>query len=175
VVYEPRASDCEERSARALVTDADVLGIPREAAASAADLVRATAHASGRSEHSAAADLVVDDPGKSLTRNVDLSILGRDVLRFMDYEYSVEEEYSPLSTVRFVVGRGRFLASLLDRPRIFRTEHFRRRYEQRARTQIAALLASPRYRCYRWLRWMPGRSPGPRPVALPHARIASPR
>jgi hypothetical protein len=50
------------------------------------------------------------------------------------------------STASFRSGRGRFLAALLDRPHIFRTEHFRGRYEQRAREQIAALLASPRYR-----------------------------
>ena len=38
---------------------------------------------------------------------------------------------------------------------IFRTAAFRERDEQRARVQVAELLASPRYRAYRWLRWLP--------------------
>jgi predicted metal-dependent HD superfamily phosphohydrolase len=138
VVYQPLASDCEERSARALLDDAATLAIPDASAKLAADLVRATAHARARDASSSpAADLVVD---------IDLSILGRDFLRFMDYEYAVEEEYSSVPTVVFRSGRRTFLTALLDRPYIFRTEHFRGRYEQRARRQIEGLLATPRYR-----------------------------
>jgi predicted metal-dependent HD superfamily phosphohydrolase len=140
VVYEPGASDCEERSARVLLADAEKLGIPEASTKTAADLVRATAHAQGGALRTPAADLVHD---------IDLSILGRDVLRFMDFEYGVEEEYAATSTISFRRGRGRFLAGLLERPHIFRTEHFRGRYEARARDQIGALLASPRYRSYR--------------------------
>jgi predicted metal-dependent HD superfamily phosphohydrolase len=155
VVYEPRSKDCEERSARALLDDAATLAVPLETASTAAALVRETAHTAQASHHSAGADLVVD---------IDLSILGRDVLRFMDYEYSIEEEYSPINTIRLRIGRGRFLAALLDRPQLFRTQHFRSRYERQARGQIAALLDSPRYRSYRWLRWLgrgsTGASPG---------------
>lgn len=161
VVYEPRATDCEERSARALLEDAVALAIPLETATAAAALIRETAHRSERSHSSAAADLVVD---------IDLSILGRDVLRFMDYEYSVEDEYSQMNTVRFRVGRGRFLRALLDRAHIFRTEPFRARYEQHARIQIAALLQSPRYRSYRWLRWLHRGSSQTTPAPLPAAR-----
>jgi predicted metal-dependent HD superfamily phosphohydrolase len=140
VVYEPRASDCEERSAQQLLRDAVTLAIPDASARLAADLVRATAHtqiceASG----SPTADLVVD---------IDLSILGRDFLRFMDYEYAVAEEYASVPAIAFRSGRRRVLAALLARAHIFRTEYFRDRYEQRARKQIEALLASPRYRRY---------------------------
>ena len=87
--------------------------------------------------------------------DIDLSILGRDVLRFMDYEHGIAEEYAEVSTFTFRIARGRFLASLLARPRLFHTEAFRTRYEARARAQIAALLRSPRYRAYRWLHWLP--------------------
>jgi predicted metal-dependent HD superfamily phosphohydrolase len=144
VVYEPRAGDCEERSARMLVLDAAALAIPLASAMDAAALVRATQHgALSDAARSVGADLVAD---------IDLSILGRDVLRFMDYEFSVEEEYAPASTIRFRFARGRFLATLLDREPLFRTEHFHSRYEERARGHIRALLDSPRYRSYRWLR-----------------------
>lgn len=130
LVYEPGASDCEERSALALVADGH---LPARVMAEAADLVRATAH--GRVS-SAGAELVVD---------IDLAILGRDTLRFMDYEYGVEEEFAFVPTAEFLRARGRFLASLLARPHIFQTAHFRAKYEQSARGQIAALLRSPRY------------------------------
>jgi predicted metal-dependent HD superfamily phosphohydrolase len=147
VIYEPGAQACEERSAQMLLADVATLAIPVEAARAAADLVRSTAHASDSIEtNTPATDLILD---------IDLSILGRDALRFMDFEYGVEEEYAAVSGIEFRVGRGRFLAALLARPRLFRTEYFRVRYEQRARVQIAALLASPRYRSYRWLRWLP--------------------
>jgi predicted metal-dependent HD superfamily phosphohydrolase len=151
VVYEPGALDCEERSAQALLADAGVLGVPAATAATAADLVRATAHSRAFTFwNTEVADLVVD---------IDRAILGRDPLRFMEYECAIEEEFSALSRLAFRFGRGQFLAGLLARPRIYQTEHFRTRYEARARTQLTALLASPRYRSYRWLRWVPGLIP----------------
>ena len=142
-VYVPGARDCEERSARMLIEDAAALGIAPALAEQAAALVRATTHAHAPAD--ATAQLMLD---------IDLAILGRDVLRFMDYEFSIEEEYAPAVPTWFHVRRGRFLAALLARPHIFHTDAFRARYEQHARTQLAALLSSRRYRAYRWLRWL---------------------
>ena len=146
LVYHPASRDCEERSAQALLADASALAIPVELFHAAADLVRSTAHADGAPPpNRTEIDLMLD---------IDLSILGRDVLRFMDFDYGVEEEHSHVSRLRFRFARGRFLAALLARPQLFRTERFRARYEQHARAQIGGLLASPRYRYYRWLRWL---------------------
>jgi len=150
-VYEPGGEACEDRSAALLEADATALGIAAEAVARAAAAVRATAHATP-APSAPATDLVTD-----LVLDVDLSILGRDALRFMDYEHAIEEEYAPRSRSAFRCARGRFLAALLGRPQLFRTAAFRERYEQRARVQIADLLASSRYRAYRWLRWLPQR------------------
>lgn len=141
-VYEPRAGDNEAKSALLLLSEAASMGIPDELAAAAADCVRATAHLGGASKQStAAADLVVD---------IDLSILGRDVLRFTEFEYAIREEYTPV-TWAFWFARGRFLAGLLRKPFIYRTEYFRNRYETSARARIASLL---RTRPYRYLRWL---------------------
>jgi predicted metal-dependent HD superfamily phosphohydrolase len=145
-VYEPRRRDNEERSAELLFADAAVLGIPRATAEAAAALVRAT-EIGGPMQSTG-------DTATDLIRDVDLSILGRDVLRFMDYEYAVGEEYAHVPALCYQLGRGRFLASLLATPAIYRTAHFRRRYEERARFQIATLLSTQRYRSYRWLRWL---------------------
>jgi predicted metal-dependent HD superfamily phosphohydrolase len=132
VVYLPGGHDCdcEERSALALLRDATRLGIPEAIRGASAAMVRATAHAGGRVV--GAADLVVD---------IDLSILGRDPLRFMDYEYGVQEEYAAIPVAVFRSARGRFLAALLERPNIFQTEQFRLRFEEPARANISALLA----------------------------------
>jgi predicted metal-dependent HD superfamily phosphohydrolase len=64
------------------------------------------------------------------------------------------EEFERISKLRFRIGRGRFLASLLARPSMFRTTFFRERYEAVARAQLSALLESPRYRAFRLTRWL---------------------
>src|SRR5262249_16328174 len=146
-VYEPRARDCEERSATLLCEDSASLRVPHVAPPPAPNSVRATAHVRGKAPTGPAADLVAD---------VDLSILGRDVLRFMEFEYSVAEEYARVPSTVYFLARGRFLAELLASPTIFRTDHFRDRYEATARANIAVLLRSPRYRAHRWLGWLYG-------------------
>lgn len=143
-VYEPGASDSEERSATRLVADAAELGLATAHARAAAALVRATAHGA----HQEGGDLA------ALVADIDLSILGRDPLRFMEYEYGVEEELAAIPRIALRRGRGSFLARLLEAP-IYRTASFRERFEDAARANIAALLESPRYRPYRWLRWLP--------------------
>jgi predicted metal-dependent HD superfamily phosphohydrolase len=146
-VYEPRARDCEERSAALLCEDGASLEIPRPCALAAAKCVRATAHLSGETPAGPAADLVAD---------VDLSILGRDVIRFMEFEFAVAEEYASVPSTLYFLARGRFLAKLLAAPTIFRTDHFRARYEASARANLSALLRSPRYRVHRWFGWLHG-------------------
>lgn len=137
LVYVVGQHDCEEQSAVALRADAKTLGIPEAVATAAAELVRATAHAQGPAP--ASAELMVD---------IDLSILGRDPERFMEYELDVEKEYASIPTPVFRRGRGSFLDKFLARPRLFQTERFHRKYEDQARANIEALLASPRYRDY---------------------------
>jgi predicted metal-dependent HD superfamily phosphohydrolase len=141
-VYDPRARDCEERSAALLVEDGAALALPEAITREAARCVRATR------DHEATiapAELVCD---------ADLSILGRDPMRFMEYEHAVREEYAHVPSVVYFVARGRFLAALLAKPTIFRTAHFQERYQACARANLTGLLASPRYRSYRWLGWL---------------------
>lgn len=144
-IHEPGARDCEVRSADLLARDAAALAIPHEISGRAADLVRATAHV-----HAPAA---CGDPATDLIIDIDLSILGRGPISFMDYEYSVEEEYAAIPTAAYRTARGQFLASLLAAPFIFRTPAIRARYEERARGQLRSLLDGPRYRRYLRRRW----------------------
>jgi predicted metal-dependent HD superfamily phosphohydrolase len=144
-VYDPGASDSEGRSAAMLTNDASALGIAGPTARRVAELVEATAHG--------AHGVVSEDA--AVVADIDLAILGQDPLRFMEFEYGVEEEFRGVSRVVFRRARGRFLANLLRRP-IYRTPQFFERFEVVARMNVDALLGSPRYAAYRWLRWLPG-------------------
>lgn len=148
-VYEPGASDNEERSAAWLLSDAAALGISEERASEAAALVRTTAHgAAGAGAGAGAAS-----EGAALIADIDLAILGRDPLRFMEFEYGVAEEFAAVPKIAFRRGRRRFLERLVAKP-IYRTAVFRERFEAAAQANVRALLASPRYQRSRWLRWL---------------------
>lgn len=143
-IYEPGARNSEDESARLLLETAHAVRIPAAHARAAAACVRATAHGAEGGAPSAPMAPCID-----LVLDIDLSILGRDALRFLEFEYAVAEEYARVPRAQFILARGRFLQALLAAP-IYRTPHFRARYEQRARANLVALLASPRYRLHRW-------------------------
>jgi predicted metal-dependent HD superfamily phosphohydrolase len=124
-VYDTRASDDEETSARWARESLEAAGAPGEAAGRVAELVLATKHAAvpaGRD-----AQLLVD---------VDLSILGADEARFDEYEAQVRREYEWVAENAFRAGRARVLESFLARPAIFATRWFAERLEERARRNL---------------------------------------
>lgn len=150
-VYTPGARDNESRSARLLVSECRAMGIGHEVALAAAPLVEATAHESTPPEALGGAGALVLD--------ADLAILASEPVRFLEYDYGIEDELRPVLRGRFLASlrgplsrsgffalRGRFLASLLQRERIFHTALFHERCEARARENVSALLRSPRYR-----------------------------
>jgi len=148
-VHVPGSKENEKQSAELLLQEAARLGIDSARAATAAALVRWTEYrAKGTALPEGDAALVID---------IDRSILGSDPLRFLEYDCAIEEEHPGVHGGIFRAKRGRFLASMLMRARIFQTEVAHARFEERARTQIKGLLASPRYRPFRiarsLLRW----------------------
>jgi len=68
--------------------------------------------------------------------DVDLSILGAAPERFDQYERQVREEYAWVPDFLSRRERKAILKEFLARPRIFRSVHFRDRYEQQARSNI---------------------------------------
>jgi predicted metal-dependent HD superfamily phosphohydrolase len=158
-VYVAGAPDNEERSSQFLISECHRLQIDRKVVEAAAALVRATAHGTHGNGLGAEGALVLD---------VDLSILGSDPVRFLEYEYAIEAEFEKIPKLKFRIGRGRFLASLLARPSIFRSTFFRERYEAVARAQVSALLKSPRYRAFRLTSWLRNPLRGLRPLKPPH-------
>lgn len=136
-VYDPRGPGSEAKSQELLWRDAKALAISDHVAERAAELVGATAHtglAGG-----------AKDPLTGPVLDADLSGLARDPYGFLDYEDGVREEYMHVPDELFFEARGRFLRGLLARPELYVTPTGAALYEARARTNLTALLASPRY------------------------------
>jgi len=131
VICRPGAPDNEARSAELALAALAEGGVPQATAEHVAQLVRLTDHAAPP-----------DDPVGELVCDVDLSILGRPTEEFEEYERRIQEEYRQMPEALYRVGRARVLANLLSRDPLFRTEHFRRRYEVSARHNLRRSLAS---------------------------------
>ncbi len=121
-IYDPHASDNEERSAN----------LARECLKGAPDLAAAVS------------TLVLDTkthvgsghPDSPLLIDIDLSIFGQSEARFTEYERQIREEYSWAPAIIFKPKRAAILRRFLDRPRIYTTEPFFAKYERGARANI---------------------------------------
>ena len=133
-IYDPRAGDNEARSAewahRALVE----LGIPSAVADDVARLIRLTGHTDP-----------TPDPSGRLLCDIDLAILGREPEAFDTYDRHIREEYAWVPEPDFRAARAGVLTGLLSRSPLYQTEHFRRRYETVARTNLERALKTLRH------------------------------
>jgi predicted metal-dependent HD superfamily phosphohydrolase len=127
VVYDPRATDNEERSAD-LAEGLLVAGGVAAAVAAVRALILATRHAAPPEEHDAR--YVVD---------ADLAILGADPAAFDRYEAQVRREYAHVPDAEWRERRPRVLRRFLDRERIYQTPEFAR-LEAPARANLARSL-----------------------------------
>lgn len=135
VVYDSKAKNNEEQSAELAAKVCDEVGIAESRKRKVKNLILAT------KKHEATegdAAIVVD---------VDLSILGRDPIRFRDYENQIREEYNWVSDEAFASGRVSVLEGFLARPVIYSTEFFRDKYEQQARENLISSIQSLRSHC----------------------------
>lgn len=132
VVYAGRPGDDERRSAswarawlaRAGVGEAHVMRV--------GDLVLATA------AHVASPD----DPAAWPLLDADLAILGADPPEYDRYRLAVREEYAALDEPAWRAGRTAVMSGLLARDPLYGTRAGRRRWEARARANIARELDS---------------------------------
>ncbi|GAA4227684.1 putative metal-dependent HD superfamily phosphohydrolase [Streptosporangium album] len=109
-VYDPRRGDNEERSARLAERALPEMGLPADAVATVARLVRLTA------TH----DPAPGDADGAVLCDADLAILATPPEIYADYAAAVRQEYSFVPDDAFRDGRTAVLRSLLDRPAIFR-------------------------------------------------------
>lgn len=128
-IYDPRARDNEEQSARWAHASLLEAGSRRESAHRVHELVMATRHTA-----------VPEGSDAQLLVDVDLSILGAPDERFAEYERQIHVEYSWVPEADFRRRRTRVLTSFLQRPAIYSTPWFAGRLEQRARNNLSRSL-----------------------------------
>jgi predicted metal-dependent HD superfamily phosphohydrolase len=130
VFYEPRRDDNELRSAdwaRASLADA---GAAIEVADRVHALIMQTRHKCA--PQGADAQLLVD---------IDLAILGASPQRFDESDMQVRAEYAHVPQAGYCQGRRAILQGFLARPRLYSTDYFHSRLEQRARENLRRALA----------------------------------
>jgi predicted metal-dependent HD superfamily phosphohydrolase len=132
VVYDPPATDNEERSAEVATVALAELGLAPDVVDEVARLVGLTA------THGT----VPGDRDGAVLCDADLAVLASDTLRYQSYVEGVRREYAHLDDATFGGGRGAILRRLLDRPQLFTTTYGRREWEQQARANVAAELRS---------------------------------
>jgi predicted metal-dependent HD superfamily phosphohydrolase len=130
VVYDSHAKDNEERSAALAKATLKAAGLQEKFTENVFKLILATKHAFPPEDHDAA--LLVD---------VDLSILGQSQTKFDEYERQIREEYNWVDAQAFVAGRFGVLKSFVERPFIYSTAYFRKKYESCARENIIRSIA----------------------------------
>jgi predicted metal-dependent HD superfamily phosphohydrolase len=72
----------------------------------------------------------------AVTVDIDLSILGQTEERFREYEAQIRREYGWVPKMIFAPKRAEILAGFLRRDRIYRTDWFHDKYEERARRNL---------------------------------------
>jgi predicted metal-dependent HD superfamily phosphohydrolase len=129
-IYDPKSKDNERNSAELARRIATEARLPEAFGARVSDLILATQH-QGLPE-GADARLLVD---------IDLAILGRPQGEFDEYEANIRKEYIFVPWPEYRPARSAVLQSFLDRSAIYSTDHFRRKYESRARANLKRSLS----------------------------------
>jgi predicted metal-dependent HD superfamily phosphohydrolase len=124
-IYDTRALDNEERSAELARQRIAEAGGSADLCKAVAVLVLAT-KSHDPSPH----------PDAPLLVDVDLSILGQPMERFQEYEAQIRREYDWVPEETFAAKRAEILERFLARERIYTTDPFFAKYEQRARANL---------------------------------------
>jgi predicted metal-dependent HD superfamily phosphohydrolase len=129
-VYDPRAGENEEQSAKLAREFCCTAHLPSELGERTAALILVTkTHLPG------------DDADAQLLVDIDLSILGQSRDRFARYEDAIRQEYCWVPDAAFREGRSAVLGKFLAREWIYSTALFRDRYEEAARANLRWSLA----------------------------------
>lgn len=125
-------SDDEENSALLADSDLTDLGVDPAFVAEVGRLVRVTiAH-----------DPAADDHNGQVLSDADLAVLALPPTEYRVNTAKVRAEYGHVSDMDFRVGRSRVIDALLAAPTLFRTPQGRQLWEDAARTNLRAELAS---------------------------------
>jgi len=128
-VYDTRASNNEQESARLATSVIMACRWPMEFASEVYNLIIAT---KSHQPVTLAQAFMVD---------VDLAILGATTPRFEEYEQGIRSEYSWVPEDIYRVKRAEILEGFLNRPEIYHTMHFRQRFELVANYNLGGSIA----------------------------------
>lgn len=127
VVYDPRRSDNEAKSAERAMKELDELGAESAVRSHVVQLILATKnHTTGGRDY--------DD---DIFLDADFAILGAPAEQYRQYVADVRAEYAHVDDAAWLAGRGAFLKKIAAAPRIFRTGIFEGEYAEQARANIA--------------------------------------
>ena len=130
-VYDPTASDNEERSAALAVQYLSPAGAARGFVDVVSRLILVTkTHDSG------------SDTDAALLGDVDLSILGQPAPRFQEFEAQIRKEYAWVPVQTFATKRAEILARFLKREHIYHNDLFRKKFEQQARRNLQSSITT---------------------------------
>lgn len=128
-IYDSRAKDNEELSAKLARTDLTESEAPEALINNVETLILATRH----QQPPVTAD-------EKLLVDCDLAILGQPEAAFDEYEQAIRAEYNWVPDAAFREGRAKVLKSFLARPSLFSLPEFQRLYETPARANLARSL-----------------------------------
>jgi len=137
VIYDPQASDNEEKSAQWASECMKQTGISDPILDRVAGLILATRHRTAP-----------DDPDAQLLVDIDLSILGRSPALFAAYEAQIQAEYQWMPETAYRQGRRQILEAFLKRDSIYQTPFFKARYEAPARANLERSIAALKGSCF---------------------------
>lgn len=136
-VYEPTYPANERASARLARRDLARLGWDQERVDRAGAMIEATAHLGD-------VPSTALDHDTEILLDADLAILGADPAAYATYVAGVRGEYRHLTDDEWSIGRTTVLRGFLDRPAIFMTRSGGEWWDERARANLEAELASLR-------------------------------
>jgi predicted metal-dependent HD superfamily phosphohydrolase len=127
VIYDAKAKDNEERSAKYAETVLSSLDIPREVINEVTKLILKT------KSHQITEE---DDVDTRIMLDADLAILGIEDDEYRKYAQAIRLEYAWVEDQDYRYGRTQFLQSLLKRQKIYQTEEMLEKLETKARQNI---------------------------------------
>jgi predicted metal-dependent HD superfamily phosphohydrolase len=130
-VYDPKATDNEERSAWLATTMLHRLQVPEPTVARVARLVRVTA----------AHEVADGDRDGAVLCDADLGVLAATAERYSTYVDGVRREYAHVDDASFARGRAAVLRGLVAHEPLFRTAYGHEHWESGARANVLAELA----------------------------------
>ena len=124
IVYDPQASDNEERSAK-LMQKYCVGIVDKNKLEKVAQWIIAT------KKHQPTENLDL-----KYLLDIDLAILASSPLRFAEYEQQIQQEYSWVEAELYKIKRAEVLTHFLRMEPLYQTEYFRKLLEQRAKLNL---------------------------------------